>query len=314
MNETKTEWFIIVNPRAGSGKTMSEWVPAEKKLEKLGISYVTAYTDHKKHATALAYDAAQEGYRKIMAVGGDGSLHEMVVGICRWCSEHGGCWDDFHVAVAPIGSGNDWIKAFDVPRDVPKVLDLIAAGSYGKMDVVRVTTADGKVTYMSNVGGVGFDSHVCDRVNRQKERGQRNEMIYANALRHTVTNLKPINIRVVADGSEVFSGPCYSLAMGNGKYSGSGMRQVPLATIDDGLLDAMIVPRQSLGSIVKELPKLMKGNLHESDRLTMLKCKVLEIFPLDEESADIIELDGEIEGKLPARIEMTGFQINAVKG
>ena len=89
MDDIKTEWFFIVNPRAGSGKTMSLWVPAEQKLQKLGISFVTAMTDHKRHATELAFEAAHKGYRRIVAVGGDGSLHEVLSGIARHCDEKG---------------------------------------------------------------------------------------------------------------------------------------------------------------------------------------------------------------------------------
>ena len=90
MTESKTDcYFFIVNPRAGSGKTMFEWLPAERRLKRLGIPCDIAMTDHKRHATALAYEAASKGYRKIIAVGGDGSLHETFNGICRWCARTG---------------------------------------------------------------------------------------------------------------------------------------------------------------------------------------------------------------------------------
>ena len=75
MSETKTEWYFIVNPRAGSGKTMSQWVPAEKLLEQKGVPFVTALTDHKKHAEELAREAAAAGYRRIAAMGEIGRAH-----------------------------------------------------------------------------------------------------------------------------------------------------------------------------------------------------------------------------------------------
>ena len=64
MTRVKSAYYFIVNPRAGSGKTMCEWIPAERKLDKLGVPYITAMTDHKKHATQLAYDAAEEGSKE----------------------------------------------------------------------------------------------------------------------------------------------------------------------------------------------------------------------------------------------------------
>ena len=315
MTESKSDcYFFIVNPRAGSGKTMYEWLPAERKLKRLGIPCYIALTDHKRHATALAQHAAAEGYRRIIAVGGDGSLHEVFNGICRWCAATGVPTEEFLLGVVPIGSGNDWIRSLAVPNDTIEVVDLIRRNSFGRMDVMRVKSSGGRTAYMANIGGVGFDSHVCKRVNTQKESGRRGKLIYLNSLRYTIFNLKSINISVVADGEVVFTGLCYSVAFGNGRYSGSGMRQVPLAVLDDGLLDYTIIPKTPLLKVVKELPRLFNGTLHQSVYVISGKCRSLQIVPMDEQSNDIFELDGEIEGLLPMSIEVTGHMINVIKG
>lgn len=315
MTESKRDcYFFIVNPRAGSGKTMYEWLPAERKLKRLGIPCYIALTDHKRHATALAQHAAAEGYRRIIAVGGDGSLHEVFNGICRWCAATGVPTEEFLLGVVPIGSGNDWIRSLAVPNDTIEVVDLIRRNSFGRMDVMRVKSSGGKTAYMANIGGVGFDSHVCKRVNTQKESGRRGKLIYLNSLRYTIFNLKSINISVVADGEVVYTGLCYSVAFGNGRYSGSGMRQVPLAVLDDGLLDYTIIPKTPLLKVVKELPRLFNGTLHQSVYVISGKCRSLQIVPMDEQSNDIFELDGEIEGLLPMSIEVTGHMINVIKG
>ncbi|MBO8480815.1 MAG: diacylglycerol kinase family lipid kinase [Bacteroidetes bacterium] len=315
MTESKTDcYFFIVNPRAGSGKTMFEWLPAERKLKRLGIPCDIAMTDHKRHATALAYEAASKGYRKIIAVGGDGSLHETFNGICRWCARTGTPTEEFLLGVVPIGSGNDWIRSLGVPNDTSEVVDLIRKNSVGVMDVVRVKSSGGRLAYMANIGGVGFDSHVCKRVNIQKESGRRGKMIYLNSLRYTIFNLKPVYISVVADGEVIFTGQCFSVALGNGRYSGSGMRQVPLAVMDDGLLDYAVIPKAPLAKVLKELPRLFSGTLNQSEYVISGKCRSLQIVPMDEQSADIFELDGEIEGLLPMSVEITGHQINVIKG
>ena len=274
MTESKSDcYFFIVNPRAGSGKTMYEWLPAERKLKRLGIPCDIALTDHKRHATALAQQAAAEGYRRIIAVGGDGSLHEVFNGICRWCAATGVPTEEFLLGVVPIGSGNDWIRSLAVPNDTIEVVDLIRRNSFGRMDVMRVKSSGGRTAYMANIGGVGFDSHVCKRVNTQKESGRRGKLIYLNSLRYTIFNLKSINISVVADGEVVYTGLCYSVAFGNGRYSGSGMRQVPLAVLDDGLLDYTIIPKTPLLKVVKELPRLFNGTLHQSVYVISGKCR-----------------------------------------
>ena len=314
MCNTKTDWYFIVNPRAGSGKTMSEWVPVENKLLKFGIKFITALTDHKKHATQLAMEAAAAGYRRIVAVGGDGSVHEVLCGIGQFCDSTGTPTEDFTLGVMPIGSGNDWIKSIGVPHDFDKILEMIRSESTGTMDFVRVVGSGGKVSYMANIGGTGFDSHVCSRVNMQKEGGKRGKLIYLNALRHTVTHLSPVNLKVIADGNTVHEGPCYSIALGNGCFSGSGMRQVPKADMNDGLLDYMIVPKMPVKSILVQLPRLFNGTVNESPDLTCGQCRSLSIVPLDSDAEDIFELDGEIEGTLPLSIEMGHRKINVLKG
>ena len=315
MTDSKADcYYFIVNPRAGSGKTMYEWLPAERRLKRLGIPCDIAMTDHKRHATALAQHAAAEGYRRIIAVGGDGSLHEVFNGICRWCAATGVPTEEFLIGVVPIGSGNDWIRSLGVPNDTTEVIDLISRNSCGSMDVMRVKSSGGRTAYMANIGGVGFDSHVCKRVNTQKESGRRGKMIYLNSLRYTIFNLKSIYINVVADGEVVFTGLSFSVAFGNGRYSGSGMRQVPLAVMDDGLLDSTIIPKTPLLKVVRELPRLFNGTLHQSEYVISGKCRSLQIVPMDEQSGDIFELDGEIEGWLPMSIEVTGHQIRVIKG
>ena len=313
MSDVKTDFYFIVNPRAGSGKTMFKWIPAEKRLEAQGISFVTAMTDHKRHATQLAMEAAAQGYRRIVAVGGDGSLHEVFNGICRWCEKENVPTEEFYLAVIPIGSGNDWIKSLGVENDADEALDAVLSGRSRKMDVTRVLCGN-KTLYMANVGGVGFDSRVCLRVNSQKESGRRGSRIYINALIHTILNMRTIRVACVSDGETVFSGECYSIAFGNGKYSGGGMRQVPNARIDDALMDYMIVPRVSLGRIALEVPRIFNGTVDESKYIIYGKCRHFDIMPLDNESTEVLELDGELVGRIPASLEISGGSINVMCG
>ena len=313
MSDIKSDYYFIVNPRAGSGKTMYKWLPVEKRLEMLGISFVTEMTDHKRHAMELAWNAAGHGYRRIIAVGGDGSLHEVYNGVCKWCFAHGVPTEEFYIGVIPIGSGNDWIKSLGVSNDVDEALDAVLSGGYLLMDVIRMKCDGGKSLYMTNVGGVGFDSHVCQMVNCQKESGKRGRYIYLNALYHTIMNLHRINVSCYADDELVFSGRCYSVAFGNGKYSGGGMRQVPLADMNDGLIDYMIVPEISLMDILKQVPRLFNGTLHKSDKVVCGQCKSFKMMPLDKDSADVIELDGELVGRIPANFEYTGQKIRVMK-
>lgn len=308
MSETKTEWYFIVNPCAGSGKTMSHWKPAESWLLAQGIPFASAMTDYKQHAIELAREAASRGYRRIAAVGGDGSVHEIFNGICAWCIENGVQIGDFSIAVIPIGSGNDWIKSLGIKNDPIEAVRLLDGPDMGRMDVVSCSFADGK-RFMVNIGGAGFDSNVCVRVNAQKELGKRSRLIYVASLIHTIFHTRTIRLRLVADGVTVFEGPCFSVALGNGKFSGGGMRQVPLADMNDGLLDFMVVPRMSLLALLPKLPLLFNGKLYKCKDVVMGTCRSLEVLPLDAESAVPVEIDGEVEGNLPVTVCNTGESI-----
>lgn len=310
---TKDEWYIIVNPMAGSGKTMSRWVPAERKLKSFGVPFYTVYTTHRHHAAELSRIAAAEGYRKIMAVGGDGSLHEVFEGVLSWCESTGGAPEDFLIAVAPIGSGNDWIKSFGVPKDLMKVVEIVGRETFVEEDVVRVSLADGVVSYMANIGGIGFDSHVCERVNAQKERGKRSSRIYMNSLLYNFAHAKTYAIGFYRDDELIYEGEVLDIAFGNGSYCGGGMRQCCLANPSDGILDAVILPKMKVSSFLCDVPKLLSGNLDQSKKIIYVRGRNFKVVPLDARSADIMEIDGEIVGNLPAEISIVqGRKIRAL--
>ncbi|MCQ2149108.1 MAG: YegS/Rv2252/BmrU family lipid kinase [Bacteroidales bacterium] len=307
MPTIKPDWYSIVNPHAGSGKTMHEWHTAEKQLTRHKVPYKTTLTNYKFHATLLAYEAASHGYRKFLTVGGDGSVHEVFSGIMKYCDETGVAPEDFTLAVIPIGSGNDWIKTNHIPHDTAKVVRLIAEESFGMMDVVSVETSEGRC-HMANVGGTGFDAHVCKIVNTLKERGNRSARIYVTALMRTIFTMRKSNISVKADGVTVFEGASYSLAIGNGPYSGGGMKQVPLADNNDGLIDYMVVRRVPLLKLLGEIKHLFDGTVNESDIVVHGQCRQLEVT-----GDDIVEIDGEVKGNLPLKVSAAGSKIRILK-
>lgn len=315
MSETKSQWYVIVNPHAGSGKTMALWAEAEERMATLSIPYKAVMTNRKFHAKELAEEAAAVGYRRILAVGGDGSVHEVFTGVLDYAARSGIDPAEFYLGVIPIGSGNDWVRTTGVSHDVGKVVDLIAQESFMKQDIVLVET-EGAVSYMANIGGIGFDSHVCEKVNMLKDQGRRSKRIYYNALIHTAFRTKAFSAEVICDGRALYSGDIYSISIGNGRFSGGGMLQTPSALIDDGMLDIMVAPRMNLSKMVVILPRLLNGNIEKSDELHFASCREIVVRQLHSPHAIspemIVEVDGEIEGSLPLRASITGRQVNVL--
>ena len=316
------KWLAIVNVFAASKKAGSVWKRAAACLEEAGVAYKAEFTGGKYNATELSKKAAARGYRKFIAVGGDGTIHDVLNGIAEYAmSESEVSLSDFTLSVIPVGSGNDWVKSVGLSADIKQAVASIAAGVTGVQDVVKVSVLDDldfsaeplAVSYMSNIGGVGLDARVCEIVNRKKERGRRGKKLYVSALLYCIRHRVPIRAKVICDGQAIFSGRYLSMAFGVGKYSGGGMRQTPAAVLDDGLLDITIIPDIPIWTIAKEVYKLFTGNFLTIKEVIPAKCREVLILPESEADAEPVEVDGEVVGRAPVKMEVLEQQINIIK-
>lgn len=320
-SDRKDVWLAVVNVFAASRKAGSVWKKAAVMLNEAGVQYKAMFTGNGDMAIAIARKACAKGYRKFIAVGGDGTVHDVLNGIMEYID--GGAdasVAEFTLGVLPVGSGNDWVKSTGVPRDVRAAVAVIAAGTTGQQDVVKVSVLDPcdlsaspqEVSYMVNVGGVGLDARVCEIVNRKKEQGKRGRKLYVGALLYCIRHRVPVKAKVVCDGKEVFGGKYLSMAFGVGKYSGGGMRQTPLAELGDGLLDVTVIPDIPIWTIAKEVPKLFTGTFHKVDVLTQSRCAEVLVIPEGEADAEPVEVDGEVVGRAPVKMEVLPEHINVL--
>ena len=329
MDSNDKIWYAVVNPNAGSGKTVSEWPRASKLLSDNRIDFEYKTTWKMGAAVEITMKACAEGYRKFLAVGGDGTVHEVLEGIAKYVrisavaktldkESQKVALDDFTLAVMPIGSGNDWIKTLEIPKDFNKVAELIKKDSTGRQDVFCLSLRDDNTSrnlesFMANVGGVGFDANVCKKVNFEKNTGKSGKVLYLKALISNILNFKTFDCVVEADGKEIFRGTTMSIALGAGKYSGGGMLQVPDAVLDDGLLDITIIPLMPLHRIIKAVPGLFTGKLLKNNpELISAKCSSLVITPLSS-PYPLVEVDGEVVGNLPVRVCKLEGQIKVLR-
>lgn len=326
MSNTTDKWLAVVNVFAASRKAGSIWKKAAVKLEQAGIDYKARFTGGEYNATELSRIAASNGYRRFIAVGGDGTIHDVLNGIAEYvysAADESVRFSDFTMAVIPVGSGNDWVKSAGVARDVASAVDQIVAGKVGRQDVVRVSVYDPDdadlnnivtESYMANIGGIGLDARVCEIVNRKKEQGFRGKKLYVSALLYCIKHRVPVHARVICDGNEVFRGKYLSMAFGIGRYSGGGMRQTSLAVMDDGLLDVTVIPDISLLTIAKEVPRLFTGTFHKVSVLTQARCRSVVILPDSGSDAEPVEVDGEVIGRAPVRMDVLEDQLNIIVG
>lgn len=314
----KEQWVIIVNVYAASKKAGALWRDTEQLLKSRSIDYQCRMTGQDGTAEELACEACKEGYRHLVAVGGDGTIHDVLNGIMKYIDSPDNTSvtaKDFTLAVLPLGSGNDWIKSTGVPRNIGKVVELLASGSFIKQDVVKVALLDESgaertVSYMANIGGTGIDADVCRVVNVNKKLGYRGKILYFLALLQCLRRRVPVSVRIICDDKELFNGKILSIAYGIGKYSGGGMRQTADAVLDDGLLDVTVIPDVPLLTIASKVPKLFSGTFTKVKDVYVAKCRKVEVIPSD--AQPYVEVDGEVIGVAPARLEVLSEQINVL--
>lgn len=324
MTDKSGIWFSVLNVYAASKKASEYWKKAEKELKSRNIIYHGSRTGRGGNAMEITFDACMAGYRKFVAVGGDGTVHDVLNGIGAYVerSAEGSSpvsFSDFTLAVIPLGSGNDWIKSTGVPENIRKAAALLADPLVGSQDVVKATVlgADESplaVSYMVNIGGIGIDARVCERVNAAKSQGKRGKILYVKSLMHAIKTRVPSKARVVCDGKVVFEGSYLSMAFGIGKYSGGGMRQTPAAVLDDGLLDMTIIPELPLLRIAREVPRLFTGTFLKVPELVVTRAKSITVSPCGGSSAEPAEVDGEVIGKVPVRFDVIEGGIKIVTG
>lgn len=320
MNQNNKEWLAVVNVYAASKKALKFWKTAEGLMNRKNIEFSYSLTGECGNAYEISLNACRHGQRKLIAVGGDGTAHDVLNGIMAYIDEVGDSSvsvSDFTLAIIPVGSGNDWVKSLGISCDLDLVTDLIASGSFGRQDVVKASifedSTEGKVlssSYMVNIGGVGLDASVCEMVNRAKMQGKRGKILYITALLRNIVARQPLRVKLLCDGVEVFDGNYLSLAIGVGQYSGGGMRQTPSAVLDDGLLDVTLIPDLPILTIARKALKLFTGTFDKVKELTVAKCKSALIIPAAESS--LVEVDGEVVGKSPVRFDVLDEQINVL--
>ena len=206
-------WFAIVNPTAGAGYGLKDYPQIAKLLRDNNIYHDAVFTEHKCHATELAVEAVNKGYRKIIVVGGDGTLNEVVNGlfIQQQCEPK-----DISLAVIAVGTGNDWVRTFGIASRYSEAIRAIKEGKTFLQDVGAVTYTESKyrqTRYMANVAGLGFDSFVISIFNHWKAKGYKGRWLYFASILKAYFTYKASGVKIVVDGEEIFNNLIFSIAL-----------------------------------------------------------------------------------------------------
>jgi YegS/Rv2252/BmrU family lipid kinase len=244
---------LIVNPHAGGGRAMRLLPGVEATLRSMGRSFRVETTVSMEHARELARGARDAG-EVVAAMGGDGIIGA-VAGELR---DGAGV-----LAILPGGRGNDFARKLGIPADPVAACELLEHGRERRVDM-----ADAAGVAFLGILSAGIDSDVNRIANETRLPLGTN--VYAYGVLRALATWKPAGWTVAVDREELgFSG--YSVAVANSGVFGGGMWLLPDASLDDGLLDVLVIRRQTRLSYLRGLPRVFNGTHLRSDAITVLR-------------------------------------------
>ena len=284
--ENINTWFLIVNPNAGNKNFKKSWNKIKYLLKLKNIQYSFAFTQYTKHETILIKEVIKKGYRNIISVGGDGTLHHVVNGIMaqRYIKT-----SEIKLGIIPLGTGNDWIKTYNIPNSIEKSIDIIKKNSTRFQDIGCITLQNGKKEYFNNLGGIGYDGYVVKNLNYLKKIGS---LAFLLSGLYSLFSYKKTKYSISIKNKTIQE-KCLMIIFGICKYSGGGLRITENPNPTDGLLDITIVKDISFFDVLINLPKLYNGTIVHHKKVDNYKVKDVKII---NNYNSIIEADGEIIG------------------
>jgi YegS/Rv2252/BmrU family lipid kinase len=309
-NEISQDWFAIVNPNAGNGKGRKDWDRISDILDKNDIRFNVKTTQRKGHATEFARELIAGGYRKIISIGGDGTLNEIINGI--FTQDHCPA-TEIILSLIPVGTGNDWGRMFGIPLIYEGAVQVIKEGKHMLHDIGVIDYFNGEEkakTYFINIAGLGFEAVVVKKTNKQKDNGMSNKAIYFYNLLSSLISHRNTPVDITIDGS-TSRAKIFSINVGNGRYCGGGMRQTPDALPDDGLFDITVIREMGKIEIIRSLQLLYDGTIMSHPKVDGYRSNNLKVTS---DSLLYIEADGESLGHTPVEFSIIPSAVNIIYG
>lgn len=287
---TTDEIAVLANPSAGRGRHRGLLPAVLDRLGTTGRTVRLLDAGTSEEAEKACRTAVAEGVSALVAVGGDGTVHQALQAVAEQPVGFG---------VVPAGTGNDFAAGTGVPPDPRAAADAIAAalreGRHTPIDLARITGTDGEVRWFGAVLAAGFDAVVNERANRMRwPRGPRR---YDLAIALEMARLRPRVYALEIDGVDRgFEGVL--VAVGNCESYGGGLRILPGADPADGLLDVVVAAPFGRVTLARLKPRLRRGTHVTDPRVTTYRARQVRLH-----ADDIVGYaDGERIGPLPLEV------------
>jgi YegS/Rv2252/BmrU family lipid kinase len=289
---------IILNPMADMGNAWRVANDLRPIVAEHG-SVDWAGTVYPTHATELARQAGLDGYDLVIAMGGDGTVHEVVNGLMQVPADKRPA-----LGVVPVGSGNDFAHAIGVPLKADHALAHALKGETSAVDLCLMIDEHGRQEYFDNTAGVGFDTVVTIRSHKLPV--LRGFLMYLVAVIQTIImNHWPIKMKIETDAEKIEQENLL-VALCNGPREGGGFLLVPEAKIDDGVLNFAMIAYCDRFTMFRLVPEVMKGTHGKFKQVRFGSCQKMTLtsdLPL------YIHLDGEVFTSFGSNLKGVTFEM-----
>lgn len=304
--------LVIVNPTSGGGRTGSVFESMRAAIETIVGPIDVVFTERKRHANDIARDAALDGRETVIAVGGDGSIHEVACGLMEAREKLPDSALKTRLGIIGQGTGGDFRRTLGIEHRLDRYCDVIAAGHTRRIDIgrFRYTAHDGSPAqgFFVNILSMGIgglvDQYVADM---GRQLGGTLTYLVASVRGLLKSQLGTLQCTMTTRGEtreEVLS--TRNLAVCNGRYFGSGMKVAPMAEPDDGLFEIIDLGNAPLFKFFLESSKVYTGSHLKNPGVKHFRCDKFEAKLLNQAASDafLLDVDGEPLGRLPISIEI----------
>jgi YegS/Rv2252/BmrU family lipid kinase len=296
--------LFIINPASARGATLRAWAGARKEIDAAGVVFDEHITARAGEATEVARSAFNAGVAHVVAVGGDGTLGEVVNGYFDEC---GRVIDSASaIGLLPSGTGSDFRRSLGVTRRSDLIRALISSETI-LLDVARADFQDPDGASVSrffiNVASFGLGGDVSALVNRWRHTLPPwigGSARFAAAAIAALGRYRNVAVSVRLDECEVKINSNL-IVVANGRFAGGGMMLAPHAELDDGLLDVIVTDQTTRLDVIRELPRIQRGAHLKNPKVTEMRAREVSI---DSGEPMAIDLDGEMVGFTPACVRV----------
>lgn len=299
--------LVIVNPASASGRTRDRWPAIVERLRAEGVDAQAVLTQAPGHATDIARAFAARGGQSIIILGGDGTVGETVAGLVR-ADGSGMVAEGVTIAIIHQGTGGDFARGLGIPRSSDEAVIVAARGATRVVDVpvasMQSLAGDELVIRgFANLANIGMGADVVKQVTGRLKKIGNSAAFLVSALHQLMRN-RPRPVHVMGNDHDVRL-DIVDVMVANNRYMGGGMMPAPLAELDDGLLDVVMITAAPRLRLARKMPKLYKGT-HLNDPITRwFRTGDIRVdTPADAPQG--VVLDGELAGRTPASFHVIG--------